>query len=332
VRQLVRILVAACSALLVLTVGTTARAEIPLPPEAVWPLDGPVSVVRAFDPPAEQWGRGHRGVDLAGSVGAPVRAAADGRITYAASLAGRGVVVVDHGGVRTTHEPVTAAVAVGTRVSAGTVIGRLAAGSHCAQPCLHWGLIEGNTYRDPLNLILADAHVRLLPASAREAARQHAAAREAATERATAAGGIGEHAPFDGRVSDRGLLRPVAGPVTSPFGRRFHPIRHVWKLHDGTDFGAPCGTPIRAAADGRVVRRFFNSGYGNRLMIDHGTLGGRGIVTGYNHATRYVVGVGDIVRRGQTVGYVGSTGLSTGCHLHLMLWVNGGLSNPMGYF
>ena len=114
----------------------------------------------------------------------------------------------------------------------------------------------------------------------------------------------------------------MSGPITSPYGRRLHPILHVWKLHDGTDFGASCGAPIRAAASGRVTNRSFNSGYGNRLMIDHGTLSGRRVTTGYNHASRYIVGVGATVRRGQVVGYVGSTGYSTGCHLHLMMWLD----------
>ena len=110
---------------------------------------------------------------------------------------------------------------------------------------------------------------------------------------------------------------------------RLHPVLGYWKLHDGTDFAASCGTEIRAAADGKVVERYFNSGYGNRLMIDHGRVGGSYVTTGYNHATHYVVGVGEHVSRGQVIGYVGSTGYSTGCHLHLMVWENGSRVNPM---
>ena len=173
------------------------------------------------------------------------------------------------------------------------------------------------------------ADVRLLPAAARAVAERRAAERLAAARRAAAAGGVGAHAPFDGRVGRHGFSRPVSGPITSPYGRRLHPILHVWKLHDGTDFGASCGTPIRAAAAGRVTNRSFNSGYGNRLMIDHGTLSGRRVITGYNHASRYVVGLGATVRRGQVIGYVGSTGYSTGCHLHLMMWLNGQLTDPV---
>jgi len=129
-----------------------------------------------------------------------------------------------------------------------------------------------------------------------------------------------------------GFSFPVAARITSPFGMRFHPVLHYWKLHDGTDFGASCGTPIRAAYAGKVAERYYNAGYGNRLMIDHGYIGGRYVTTGYNHASRYIVHVGQHVREGQIVGYVGTTGFSTGCHLHLMVWINGHLRNPMTWF
>lgn len=325
------LVLATVSALAVVVCGISpARADTVA---GGWPLTGRPTVLRAFDPPAEKWGRGHRGVDLAASVGDAVLAAAGGRVTYAGRLAGRGVLVVDHGARRTTYEPVRATVSVGAVVSTGAVIGRLEPGSHCgARSCLHWGLIEGETYLDPLSMVTGETSVRLLPAAARATAVRRAAEREAAARRAAAAGGIGAAAPFAGAVGRNGLLRPVPGPITSPFGRRFHPILHIWKLHDGTDFGASCGTPIRAAADGRVLRRTYDSGYGNRLMIDHGTLSGRGFVTGYNHASRYTVSVGQSVRRGQVVGYVGNTGYSTGCHLHLMAWVNGGITDPMRWF
>ncbi len=131
--------------------------------------------------------------------------------------------------------------------------------------------------------------------------------------------------------SHHGFIYPVSAPITSPYGMRFHPVLHVWKLHDGTDFGAGCGTPIRAAQSGRVAERYYNGGYGNRLMIDHGYIAGRYVTTGYNHATRYIVSVGQHVRQGQVIGYVGTTGYSTGCHLHLMVWLNGSVVNPMGW-
>lgn len=132
----------------------------------VWPLDPRPPVVRGFDPPETTWGSGHRGVDLLGHRGQPVRAAKAGRITFAGRLAGRGVVVVDHGGVRTTYEPVTAEVHAGDRVGRGQRIGALqVGGSHCfPRACLHWGLLRGDTYLDPLMLV-GGGPVRLLPLS-----------------------------------------------------------------------------------------------------------------------------------------------------------------------
>lgn len=129
--------------------------------------------------------------------------------------------------------------------------------------------------------------------------------------------------------SGSGFAMPVSGPITSQYGRRFHPVLHYWKLHDGTDFGVGCGTPMRAPHSGTVSERYFNAGYGNRLMIDHGSVNGKYVTTGYNHAIRYVVSVGQHVSKGQLIGYVGTTGYSTGCHLHLMTWVNGSMVNPM---
>ncbi|WP_081790253.1 murein hydrolase activator EnvC family protein [Nocardioides sp. URHA0032] len=134
-------------------------------PVGVWPLVPEPEVVRGFDPPDDPWGAGHRGVDLLGSPGQPVRSALPGTVRWAGVLAGRGVVVVDHHSTRTTYEPVEATVAVGTRVDAGDRIGRLSpVGSHCLpRACLHWGWIRGaEEYLDPLRLVGAGP-VRLLP-------------------------------------------------------------------------------------------------------------------------------------------------------------------------
>ena len=149
-----------------LLVPTAAHADPgSTPAEGVWPLAPRPEVVARFDPPDTRWGAGHRGVDLAGHVGQPVRAAEPGRVTFAGTLAGRGVVVVDHGTTRTTYEPVAASVSVGDQLPAGAVLGRLQLfGSHCfPRACLHWGLIEGrDRYLDPLTLVGAGP-VRLLP-------------------------------------------------------------------------------------------------------------------------------------------------------------------------
>ena len=132
--------------------------------EGVWPLDPEPEVVAGFDPPADPWGAGHRGVDLAGRPGQVVRSALPGTVAFAGSVAGKPVVSVDHGGRRTTYEPVVATVAVGDRVEAGDPIGRLVVlHSHCfPAACLHWGLRRGDTYLDPLSLV-GGGPVRLLP-------------------------------------------------------------------------------------------------------------------------------------------------------------------------
>ncbi|HRD60327.1 MAG TPA: peptidoglycan DD-metalloendopeptidase family protein [Nocardioides sp.] len=132
--------------------------------------------------------------------------------------------------------------------------------------------------------------------------------------------------------SDDGfLLPPVNGSVTSPFGYRIHPIYGYWGLHDGTDFGVSCGEGMRAAADGKVISRYYSSVYGNRLYLDVGKVNGHNLTVVYNHATSYRVNVGDQVKRGEIVGYVGSTGWSTGCHLHFTVLQDGTAVDPMSY-
>ena len=123
------------------------------------------------------------------------------------------------------------------------------------------------------------------------------------------------------------MVRPVNGPVTSPFGWRMHPILHYRKFHTGVDFGVGYGTPIRAADSGTVIYATWMGGYGNVIIVDHG----RGISTLYAHQSSLAVGNGARVSRGQTVGYVGSTGFSTGPHLHFEVRVNGNPVDPMGY-
>jgi murein DD-endopeptidase MepM/ murein hydrolase activator NlpD len=121
------------------------------------------------------------------------------------------------------------------------------------------------------------------------------------------------------RVSGAGLMWPVNAPITSPFGWRWG------RMHEGIDLGAPYGAPIAAAAAGVVIYAGWLSGYGNLTVIDHG------LSTVYGHQSRIVVGVGESVAQGQTIGYVGSTGHSTGPHLHFEVRVNGQPVDPLGY-
>lgn len=157
---------------------------------------------------------------------------------------------------------------------------------------------------------------------------------DAARARAAAAGKSAGPVPGDNGPAPSGgfLSYPVQGPVTSPFGWRIHPIYGYRSLHDGTDFGAACGTPITAAASGRVLEEYFQTAWGNRIIIDHGVHDGVSLATISNHLSAYAVGVGDQVTRGQVIGYVGTTGWSTGCHLHFTVLANGTPVDPMTWF
>ena len=156
---------------------------------------------------------------------------------------------------------------------------------------------------------------------ARLNARLAALARKARKDGGKSAGGDGGGT----------LSRPVSGPITSPYGMRRHPITRVYKLHDGTDFGSGCGTPIRAAAAGTIIEQYYNGAYGNRVILNNGVKRGKSVVTTYNHLSRFAKSRGSRVSRGQVIGYVGSTGYSTGCHLHFMVIANGRTTNPMGW-
>ncbi len=150
--------------------ATVVLVQVPGVPRAFaepgwrWPLPDVQAVSRGFAPPASRYGSGHRGADLAGTAGEPVLAAAGGVVSHSGQLAGRGVVVVTHGALRTTYEPVTGSVPVGTEVAAGAVIGRLEAGHQGCQAaaCLHWGLRRGEDYLDPVGLV-DGGPARLLP-------------------------------------------------------------------------------------------------------------------------------------------------------------------------
>ena len=124
-----------------------------------------------------------------------------------------------------------------------------------------------------------------------------------------------------GTPSASGLIWPVLGPVTSPFGWRWG------RMHEGIDIGAGSGTPIRAAASGTVIYSGWLGGYGNLVVIDHGG----GLSTAYAHQSSIASGNGQLVTQGQVIGYVGSTGHSTGPHLHFEVRVNGVPQDPLGY-
>jgi murein DD-endopeptidase MepM/ murein hydrolase activator NlpD len=155
-------------AVLAAVVPAPAAASPAIPAAVVpWvaPVNGALELTRPFEPPSAPYAAGHRGVDLAGAAGSPVRAAGDGVVVFAGMVAGRPVVSIDHAnGLRTTYEPVDPSVAAGQQVGRGSPIGTLV-GGHPGCPraaCLHWGLRRGETYLNPM-VLLQVVHVRLLP-------------------------------------------------------------------------------------------------------------------------------------------------------------------------
>lgn len=129
-----------------------------------------------------------------------------------------------------------------------------------------------------------------------------------------------------------GFIRPVNANYGSPFGQRFHPILKYWRAHNGVDMGAPTGTPLYAAQSGTVLQAGTNGGFGQYTLISHGMLvDGKLTTTGYAHQSRILVRAGQKVERGELIGYVGNTGLSTTPHLHFELRLNGTPVNPVRY-
>ena len=127
-------------------------------------------------------------------------------------------------------------------------------------------------------------------------------------------------------AAESGMVMPVDGHVTSYFGYRYHPILHFTRFHAGLDIGASWGSPIVAAGDGRVIAAGCAGGYGREVQIAHGG----GITSLYGHMSEIVAEPGSYVRAGQLIGYVGSSGLSTGPHVHFEVRVGGTPVNPLG--
>jgi murein DD-endopeptidase MepM/ murein hydrolase activator NlpD len=143
--------------------------------------------------------------------------------------------------------------------------------------------------------------------------------------------------PFRGGVAVRPpgpgafFLMPTRGWKSSDFGMRYDPFYKVWQLHAGVDIAAPMGQSILAAADGEVVHAGWSGGYGNYTCLSHGLYQGRNISTCYGHQSRILVSVGQTVHRGEEIGRIGSTGASTGSHLHFEVRLNGDPVNPLGW-
>ncbi|MFI1921165.1 M23 family metallopeptidase [Streptomyces sp. NPDC020377] len=138
-----------------------------------------------------------------------------------------------------------------------------------------------------------------------------------------------EDASAGGVLADAILAPPVTTlTITSPYGSRQHPLTGVTKLHTGVDFGAPQGAQVSAARAGTVVFAAMTTAYGNRIVVDHGTIEGKRLQTTYSHLSAIDVTVGQAVQTGTPLGRVGSTGLSTGPHLHFEVIYDGYYSDP----
>ncbi len=162
-----------------------------------------------------------------------------------------------------------------------------------------------------------DAQIKEIEGELASLEKEEASIKKLIAKRAKAAGG----APGT-------LVRPVPGAVSSPFGPRMHPIYGYMRMHNGVDMNGAMGQPIVAAADGVVFFAGVKGGYGNSIMIDHGG----GMTTLYAHQSKLAASVGQRVKAGQIIGYVGSTGVSTGPHLHFEVRINGNPVDPVKYF
>lgn len=282
-----------------------AGSDTPGGAAVVRPVGG--EVVAGFDPPASTYGAGHRGVDLAAGPGEEVRAVMAGTVSFAGEVAGAGWVTLDHGGGLETTYGILAErrVASGERVAAGDVLGVLGPDADH----LDWGARQHGAYVDPLAL-LGRWEVHLLQPDRL----------------------VAPAAPPTGPLGPAACAGewtwPTAGRISSGFGMRTHPLTGQRRLHAGTDIAAPTGSPIVAARDGVVTAAGWSGGYGNLVVVDHGG----GITSRYAHASRMLVSVGAGVTRGQLVAQVGSTGLSSGPHLHFEIRVHGSPTDPLGYY
>jgi len=264
-----------------------------------WPVNG--QVIRDFDPPATTYGTGHRGIDIAAAPGTTVVAPADGVVTFVGAIDQVPMITVTHDdGTRTTYQPVRPEVKQGQSVAAGQAIGLLQAG-HAAQPCLHFGVRKGATYLDPLAWLGPSTNdIRLLPAESTVPPRTYMSI-------AGAANGW-----------------PVKGNITSGYGWRMHPILGTRSFHDGIDIGAACGTPVATPWAGVVTTVATSATAGHYVRVAHDG----GLTTTYMHLSAVDVTVGARLAAGQQLGRVGTTGRSTGCHLHFGTSRNGKSINP----
>lgn len=139
------------------------------------------------------------------------------------------------------------------------------------------------------------------------------------------------HSSSDIKVSSAGFMRPIGGRITSPFGWRTHPIFNSRTFHSGVDIAGPNMGSIRASNSGQVIYSGWYGGYGKVVILDHGNVNGKPTTTLYAHMSSIKVNKGQYVNKGDVLGYEGSTGYSTGPHVHFEVRINGKPNNPMNY-
>jgi murein DD-endopeptidase MepM/ murein hydrolase activator NlpD len=173
----------------------------------------------------------------------------------------------------------------------------------------------------------AESALQVENAALGAAVAQHDQAAAALAEESAKIAALAQSAGDGPALGDGTFIRPVPGPFSSNFGYRTDPITGATAFHAGIDFSSPCGTPIKAAGTGTVLSAGPNGGYGNATLINHGN----SLSTLYGHQSSIIVSAGQSVAQGQVIGYVGSTGKSTGCHLHFEVRVNGNPVDPTAY-
>lgn len=167
---------------------------------------------------------------------------------------------------------------------------------------------------------------------ARQEREREQKAAEAAKKKSSSGSGTGKKSSSGGSANTGGGWNyPVNSRMNSNYGWRYHPIYHTRKLHAGVDFPVACGTSVGATHSGRVIARTHNSGAGNKIILSHGIHNGKLVTSSYHHLQGFAKPVGAQVSAGDTVGYVGTTGSSTGCHLHFEVQEDGNSVNPANY-
>lgn len=187
---------------------------------------------------------------------------------------------------------------------------------------------EGDTTTLETRSTTLDGEIEELARQEREKEERAQREREKQSSGGSSGGGGSSSSSAD---TGGGWIYPVNARLNSNFGWRVHPIYRTRKLHAGVDFPVACGVPVGATHSGRVIARTYNSGAGNKIILSHGIHNGRLVTSSYHHLQGYAQPVGAQVSAGTTVGYVGTSGSSTGCHLHFEIHEDGNAVNPGKY-